>query len=68
MRLLCLWLLFFYSFLRKNRSFLLKEGCESMELLTWCCYYFAAIVVFNVCLNAVAAATDLVKIKIVGKI
>ncbi len=39
-----------------------------MELLTWCCYYFAAIVVFNVCLNAVAAATDLVKVKIVSKI
>lgn len=39
-----------------------------MELLTWYCYYFAAIVVFNVCLNAVSAATDLVKIKIVGKL
>lgn len=39
-----------------------------MELIMWCCYYFAAIVVFNVCLDAVAAATDLVKIKIVGKI
>lgn len=39
-----------------------------MELITWCCYYFAAIFVFNVCLNVVAAATDLVKIKIVGKI
>lgn len=37
-----------------------------MELLNWCCYYFAAIVIFNVCLNAVSAATDLVKIRIVG--
>lgn len=39
-----------------------------MELIMWCCYYFAAIVVVNVCLDAVSAATDLVKIKIVGKI
>ena len=39
-----------------------------MELIMWRCYYFAAIVMFNVCLDAVAAATDLVKIKIVGKI
>lgn len=39
-----------------------------MELLRWCCYYFAAIVIFNVCLNTVAAATDLVKIRIVGKL
>lgn len=37
-----------------------------MELITWSCYYFAAIVVFNVCLNAVAGATDLVKIRIIS--
>ena len=39
-----------------------------MELIMWSCYYFAAIVMFNVCLDAVSAATDLVKIKIVGKV
>lgn len=38
-----------------------------MTLLMWCCYYFAAVVVFNVCLNAVAQATDLVKIRIVSQ-
>ena len=39
-----------------------------MDLLLWSCYYFAAIVIFNVALNAVAAATALVKIKIGGKV
>jgi hypothetical protein len=38
-----------------------------MVLVNWCCYYFAGLVVFNVCLNAVSSATNLVKIKIVGK-
>ncbi len=37
-----------------------------MTLLLWSCYYFAAIEIFNVALNAVSAATDLVKIKIVN--
>ena len=64
MRLLCLLLLFFYSFFGENRSFYSLEAF--MELITWSCYYFAAIVVFNVCLNAVAGATDLVKIRIIS--
>lgn len=38
-----------------------------MELLLWCAYYFAAIFVIHVCLNAVSQATDLSKIKIVRR-
>jgi hypothetical protein len=35
-----------------------------MNLLVWCCYYFAAIFIINVCVNAVLQAVDLSKIKI----
>jgi hypothetical protein len=35
-----------------------------MELLTWCCYFFAAVFLINVCINAVLQAVDLSKIKL----
>ena len=37
-----------------------------MTLLLWSCYYFMFVEIFNGALNAVSAATDLVKIKIVN--
>jgi hypothetical protein len=35
-----------------------------MDLVVWTCYYFAALVIFDVCVNAVSSATNLVKIRI----
>ena len=39
-----------------------------MDLVNWTCWYFAGVFLVNISLSAIAAATDLVKIRIVGKV
>lgn len=38
-----------------------------MVLLRWCIYYFAILFIADVCMNAISAACDLAKIRIVGR-